>query len=187
MTEETKVLHVGLKYVEPEENRERFRALPEEVQASWTPTTGRQDKVGDPTEYTLEAPPEIAEELKRSAPETPNVAYFVEAIDAHPHADLDQDVWPMEEVAGPVSFPEPASLAYVGLSGVLDETAGKDVVFFHLDTGAADWQRAEYVPARSSQLTILAIEERADSLPAQSRVLLYQPQAGRGVLEASFL
>lgn len=141
---ETVILHCGLKYVEPEDQREKFRALPEAVQASWVPTTGRQDKVGDPTEYTLEVSPELAEELKRSASETPNVAYIVEAVDAYPHADVDQDVWPMEESAGPVSFPEPASLAYVGLTDVLNADAGKDVVFFHLDTGVADWQRAEY-------------------------------------------
>lgn len=141
---EVKTIHVGLKYVEPEENRERFRALPEEVRASWTPTTGRQDKVGDPTEYTLEAPRDLAEELKRSAPEVANVAYVVEAIEAGPHADLETGVWPLEEAQGPVSFPEPASLAYVGLDGVLDGKAGKDVMFFHLDTGVADWQRREY-------------------------------------------
>lgn len=141
---EGKTIHVGVKFVKEEGSRDLYDSLPEPVKATWDPATGRQDPVGEPTEYILSNVDEETFARLRDTPAT-NKAYVVEAETVDAHGDPEDVVVLTDEEAEALqAFPEPASLAYMGLDpALLDENAGRNVVFIHLDTGAAGWIRTE--------------------------------------------
>ncbi len=123
--------HVGLYYVLPENERDRFHALPEEVQASWDPATGRQDEEGEPTQFTLDMDPDTAQHVAAAS----NAEYVVPVEEAHAFPVEAEEV---EEEIQAASLPTAATRRYHRAPESRRAGDGKGVTVIGGDSGMAE-------------------------------------------------
>lgn len=146
---DTKIqVHVSLHYVLPPEERDVWNDQPEDTRASWQPMTGRQDAVGEPTEYVALLAPEEVDRFNAAR----NCRYAVPAVEAHAHGDpskarpIDPErmrfargMQDMVGLQGGSWVPSAATLEYHFAEEAENwREGGEGVVYFHLDTGASD-------------------------------------------------
>lgn len=123
--------HVLLNRVLPEAERDKFRALPEEVQASWNPSTGRQDEVGEPTAFTLDMDPDTAEQVDSGS----NVEAVVPVVEEEAFPVEAEE---LEDDIQAASLPTAATRRYHRAPEARRNTDGRGVTFIGGDTGVAE-------------------------------------------------
>jgi len=148
--------HIRLFYVLPEEERDGFRALPDEAKKTWRNAllgTEQLDDVGERGHYTVALTDDERERANRAR----NVEYAIPATTAHTHGDpqdvevvarageyeLESESEAEAEVETEATirsfvFPDPATMVYHNAKGTeKNRNAGKGFVVWHLDTGAS--------------------------------------------------
>lgn len=129
----TKVpVHISLHYVLPERERDLWNAQDEATKSSWEPMTGKQDEVGEPTEFVAS----IDESLIPTFSDARNVRYVVPVATAYKQVEEVHWVGKSDITKFQV---ETATQNYHNV-GQIEQVAPSDyiTVYFHLDTGASD-------------------------------------------------